>query len=190
MTIGPEPMTSTRLMSVRLGITLAFPSRRGTAGTGSPRRAVLAPLPDGTARRTPASSRGAALDGAVIQVDVRDLDVFRQRLGIDGEAVVLRRDLHLAGLELLDRMIRAAVPELQLVGRCRPSPATGSGGRDRCRTPARPTSTSSRALCDRVVERPPDRPGRCSGTRRPDSSPAAPTPAPSPETRARRSRTR
>ena len=35
---------------------------------------------------------------------------------IDGEAVVLRGDLDLAGLELLDRMIGAAVAELQLVG--------------------------------------------------------------------------
>ena len=41
---------------------------------------------------------------------------WRQRLGIHGEAVVLRGDLDLAGLEFLDRMIRAAVAELQLEG--------------------------------------------------------------------------
>ena len=40
---------------------VAFPSRRGTAGTGSPRRAGPAPPPGGTARRTPAWSRGAGL---------------------------------------------------------------------------------------------------------------------------------
>ena len=41
--------------------------------------------------------------------------VGRQRVGIDREAVILRRDLDLPGLELLHRLIRAAVAELQLV---------------------------------------------------------------------------
>ena len=56
------------------------------------------------------------LDGAVVEVDVGDLHVRRQRRRIDGEAVVLRGDLDLAGLELLDRVVGAAVAELQLVG--------------------------------------------------------------------------
>ena len=55
-------------------------------------------------------------DGTVIEIEVRDLDVGRQRLRIDRKPVVLRSDLDLAGLELLDRMVGAAMPELQLVG--------------------------------------------------------------------------
>src|SRR5437899_5620341 len=37
-----------------------------------------------------------AFYGAVIQIDVRDLHLFRERFGIDGEAVVLRRDRNLS----------------------------------------------------------------------------------------------
>jgi hypothetical protein len=47
---------------------------------------------------------------------VRHLDVGRQRVGIDGEAVVLRGDLHLARAQVLHRVVRAAVAELQLEG--------------------------------------------------------------------------
>ena len=47
---------------------------------------------------------------------MRDLDVGRQRFRIDRKAMILRRDLDLAGLEFLDRVVRAAMPELQLVG--------------------------------------------------------------------------
>ena len=36
------------------------------------------------------------LDRAVVQVQVRDLDVGWERRGIDGKAVVLRGDFHLA----------------------------------------------------------------------------------------------
>src|SRR5262245_1328400 len=53
-------------------------------------------------------------DRAVVQVDVSDLDVGRKRLRIDGKAVVLRGDFHLAGLELLHRMVRAAMSEFEL----------------------------------------------------------------------------
>ena len=42
------------------------------------------------------------------------LDVGGQRRGVDGEAVVLRRDLDLAGLLVADRVIGAAVAELEL----------------------------------------------------------------------------
>src|SRR4026209_2585614 len=61
MTIGPEPITSTRLMSVRLGITLAFPSRQETAGTDNRHRVGPEPPPGGTARRTQAWSDDEAL---------------------------------------------------------------------------------------------------------------------------------
>ena len=39
-----------------------------------------------------------------------------ERVGIDGEAVVLRGDLDAAGAEVFDRMVAAAVAELELVG--------------------------------------------------------------------------
>ena len=54
------------------------------------------------------------LDGSVVEIQVRDLDVGRQRARIDREAVILRGDFDLAGAELLHRMIRAAMAELQL----------------------------------------------------------------------------
>src|SRR5262249_18627880 len=58
-----------------------------------------------------------ALARAVVEVEVRRLPaVRRHRRGVDGEAVVLRGDLDLAGRQVLDRMIRAVVAERQLVG--------------------------------------------------------------------------
>ena len=55
-------------------------------------------------------------EGLVVQVDVAGLDVGGQRGGVDGEAVVLRRDLDLAGPLVADRVIGAAVAELELEG--------------------------------------------------------------------------
>src|SRR2546425_11724775 len=55
-----------------------------------------------------------ALDGSVVQIEMRHLDVLGQRRRVDGEAVVLRSDFDLPGLELLHRMIRAAMTEFQL----------------------------------------------------------------------------
>src|SRR5213595_2878949 len=49
------------------------------------------------------------LHRAVIQVHVRHLHVRGQRLGVDREPVVLRRDLDLPGFQFLDRMVRAAM---------------------------------------------------------------------------------
>src|ERR1043166_2428674 len=52
----------------------------------------------------------------VVEIDVHVLDlVLRQRVGIDRKAVILRGDLDAAGAEVLDRMIAAAMAELQLV---------------------------------------------------------------------------
>src|SRR2546425_669499 len=45
--------------------------------------------------------------------------------GVDGEAVILRRDLDPAGREVLHRMVRAVVTERQLVG-----PAAGGEAQD------------------------------------------------------------
>src|SRR3954469_2114254 len=72
-----------------------------------------------------------ALDGAVVEVDVRELGGAEVglpaygRVGVerllaarpeDREAVVLAGDLHAPGLEVLDRMVGAAVAEGQLEG--------------------------------------------------------------------------
>ncbi len=57
-----------------------------------------------------------ALQRVVVQVDVRQVDfALLQRVGIDGEVVIVRGDLDLAGLHLLHRMIAAVMSELQLV---------------------------------------------------------------------------
>ena len=44
------------------------------------------------------------------------LHILRQRFGIDGKTVVLRRDFDFAGLEKLHGMIGTAMAELQLEG--------------------------------------------------------------------------
>src|SRR6185295_9166302 len=57
-----------------------------------------------------------ALDGAVVEVDVRDFRAVAEGIWIDGEAVVLRGDLYLAGGEVLHWLIAAVMAELELVG--------------------------------------------------------------------------
>ncbi len=56
-----------------------------------------------------------AFERLVVQIHVRQFDfALRQRVGIDGEVVVVRGDLDLAGVQLLHRMIAAVVSEFQL----------------------------------------------------------------------------
>src|SRR2546426_7229009 len=63
-----------------------------------------------------------AFQSLVVQIDVCELDVVvAERVGIDGEAVILRRDLHPPAAQIFDRMIAAAVTEFELVR----SPAEG-----------------------------------------------------------------
>ena len=68
-----------------------------------------------------------AFDHVVVQIDVGDehlavLAVFKRRVdlladrGVDREAVVVGGDLDLAGGQILDRLVDAAVSELELVG--------------------------------------------------------------------------
>ena len=64
---------------------------------------------------------GDAFVGAVEQRDMRDLDALGQDLSIHGETVILGGDLHLAGGEILDRLVGAAMAALQLVGLARRS---------------------------------------------------------------------
>ena len=57
-----------------------------------------------------------AFEGLVVEVDVARLDVGGQGGGVDGEAVVLGGDLDLAGALVADRVVGAAVAELELEG--------------------------------------------------------------------------
>src|SRR5438552_4047056 len=61
--------------------------------------------------------RGQALARSVVQMNVCRLHGFRERLEVDAEAVVLRRDLDAAGREVFHRLVAAAVAELELVRR-------------------------------------------------------------------------
>src|SRR5208282_5729593 len=56
-----------------------------------------------------------ALVRVIVQVQVRHLNLARrQRVRIHAEAVILSRDLHLTGEQILDRMIRTVMSEFQL----------------------------------------------------------------------------
>ena len=88
-----------------------------------------------------------AFDGAVVEVDVGDdAAAGFEALLVDGEAVVLAGDLDSAGVEVLDRLVAAAVAELELVGARRRWPGRGAGGRGRCRRWAACPSTSRMGL--------------------------------------------
>src|SRR5262252_7013823 len=53
----------------------------------------------------------------VVQVDVGQFDLaFRQRVGIDGEVVIVRSDLYLAREQLLHRMVSTVMSELEFEG--------------------------------------------------------------------------
>ena len=52
---------------------------------------------------------------AVVQIQMGHLHIAgRQRLWVDAKAMILRGDLHLLGQQILHRMIRPVMPELQL----------------------------------------------------------------------------
>ncbi len=54
-----------------------------------------------------------SLDGLVVQINVCDFHVRRQRVRIDGEAVILRRDRDAPGRQVLHRLVATVMPELQ-----------------------------------------------------------------------------
>src|SRR5579872_617833 len=57
-----------------------------------------------------------ALVGIVIQVEVRDFDLAgRQGIGVDGKAMILGGDLHVAGAHVFHGMIGAVMAKFQLV---------------------------------------------------------------------------
>ncbi len=59
-----------------------------------------------------------ALDGAVVEIDVRDLQASWNRLRHDGKVVVLACDLHLARCEVLHGVVAAVVPEFETTSLC------------------------------------------------------------------------
>ncbi len=62
--------------------------------------------------RTPPMTQ--PFNGAVVEVHMGDLDLVGQRVGIDGEPVILTGDLDALGRQVLDRMVDAPMAELQL----------------------------------------------------------------------------
>ena len=57
------------------------------------------------------------IENAVLKASLRDLDLRRQRVGINGEVVVVGADLHAAGRPVTDRLVAAVMPELEAVDR-------------------------------------------------------------------------
>src|SRR5439155_24089638 len=119
MTIGAEPITRTERMEGSRGIRSSHAARGHLLHELAEQvvavvraRARLGVVLDGKNGKLPVAE---SLDRTVVQVDVGQL-VFRLReeRRIDGEAVVLGRDLDLAGAQILDRMIGSSVPELEL----------------------------------------------------------------------------
>src|SRR5208282_1048213 len=57
-----------------------------------------------------------AFDGVVVEVYMRQLRAAAHRIGVKRDAMILRCDFHLAGAQILDRVIGAMMPEIQFVG--------------------------------------------------------------------------
>src|SRR5438093_11341782 len=116
MTMGPDPMTMTVRRSPRFG-TRSPPSHRGELAEdvrvvpgARVRLGVVLHGEDGELLVN------HPLDRVVVQVPVGDLELGRLHgLRVDREAVVLRGDVDPPGAEVLDGLVPAAVPELQLV---------------------------------------------------------------------------
>src|SRR3954451_23400806 len=117
MTISPEPSTRILFRSSRLG------TRDGPDELVEQMQRVVRPRPR---LRVVLHAAGGhveqadALDGAVVEVHVRELGLAevrlksRPRLALDREAVVLRRDRDAPVAQILDRVVRAAVAEREL----------------------------------------------------------------------------
>src|SRR5215471_15281772 len=116
MTIGPAPMIRMDLMSVRLGIR----SARLFHQVHESLEEVVAILRAGARlgvilhREDRLALDTQALVAAVEQRDVRHLDVSGQGLRDYTKAMVLAGDLDLAGLDVLDGMICAAMADRHL----------------------------------------------------------------------------
>src|SRR5713226_1612663 len=116
MTIGPAPMISTLLRSVRLG-TLALVHQLCEAVEEIPdvvRPGARFGMPLETERR-PVGAR-EALQAAVEQRQVRRLQIRRKRVRIDGEAVVLAGNDDRSARQILHRVVGAVMPEFHFHG--------------------------------------------------------------------------
>src|SRR5262245_21297456 len=132
MTIGPAPSTRTESRSLRRGM---------RAAAGGPDGGVRDEIDSGricyeaqeavevdVVLVRPGRGLRMVLDGedgqlamlhpferAVVEAHLGDLDgALGQRVRVEGEAVVLGRDAHFAGAQVVHRMIDSAVPELEL----------------------------------------------------------------------------
>src|SRR5258707_858156 len=116
MTIGPAPMMSTLLMSVRLG-TLALVHQSCEAieeitDVVRPRARFGMPL---ETERRPVGAR-ETLQAAVEQRYVRRFQIRRKRVRIDGEAVVLAGDDDRSARQILHRVVGTVMPEFHFHG--------------------------------------------------------------------------
>ena len=164
MTIGPAPMSRIDSRSVALRHQATPRSARGWPA-GASRRSVTpsmvgelleqvgAVVRAGARLRVVLHAEGRrvehpqALAHAVVEVDVAHLGAAAQRVGVDGEVVVLAGDLDLAGGQVAHGVVAAVVPERELHRRRRRGPDRGAGARGRCRRsgtlPSRPAMASA-----------------------------------------------
>src|ERR1043166_5456894 len=99
------------------------------------------------------------LDATVVEVDMRDLDLRGEALGLDGEAVVVRGDLDAARAEVFDRLVAAAVAEAQLVGRAAEGAAQGLMAEADAERGAAPPAETSRLISSTTSVIEPGSPG-------------------------------
>src|SRR5262249_46097286 len=117
MTIGPAPMMRMDLMSVRFGIR----SARLCHQVHESLEEVVAVLRAGASLGVVLHGEdrlafdAQALVAAVEERDVSHLHVARQALGDDAEAMVLAGDLDLPSLNVLDRVVGAAMADRHLL---------------------------------------------------------------------------
>ncbi len=119
MTIGPEPMTRTDWISVRLGTLALRELHEAVEQVGGVVRAGrrFGVVLDAEGRL---AEELETLHHVVVEADVGDLgaavggvgDLVER--GVDGEAVVVRGDLDLAGRTVLHRLVDAAWPYFSL----------------------------------------------------------------------------
>src|SRR6516162_7898081 len=107
MTIGPAPMIRMLSISARLGILVHQRDKPLEEIMAVLRaRARLGVVLD--RKHRPADDPQSFI-GVVEERPMGRLDPARQTLGVDNEAMVLAGDLHLAGEQILDRVVRAPV---------------------------------------------------------------------------------
>src|SRR6266849_2221001 len=116
MTMGPAPMMSTLLISVRLGTRSLLhqlcEAIEEIANVVRPGARLGMPL---EAERRPIGAR-KALQAAVEERNVGRFQVRRERIRVDCEAVVLTGDDDRSALQILHRVVGAVMPELHLHG--------------------------------------------------------------------------